>query len=144
VKRLGIALLALAACTSRQANQPLPGAASPRAAVETFLGAVRAQDLQAMSVIWGTAKGPARDAMDRKELEKRELIMQCLFSHEKFRILNEATSTKNEQVFRVELSKPPITRQTNFYAVQGPSKRWFVERADTEPVKDLCREGASS
>src|ERR687885_2406127 len=36
------------------------GADSPRDAVEDFLKAVRAQDLQAMAAVWGTQKGPAR------------------------------------------------------------------------------------
>ncbi|HMA20470.1 MAG TPA: hypothetical protein VKO87_06675, partial [Gemmatimonadaceae bacterium] len=37
------------------------GGSSPRSAVDAFLTAVKAQDLQGMSVIFGTNRGPARD-----------------------------------------------------------------------------------
>jgi len=50
--------------------------------VDQFLAAVKAQDLQAMSVVWGTSKGPARDQLERSELEKREIIMQGCYDHD--------------------------------------------------------------
>jgi hypothetical protein len=129
----------LAACGPK-AGGPLTGAPAPRTAVEQFLAAVRAQDLQAMSIIWGSEKGPARDLIERKELEKRELVMQCMLSHDQFRILNEGPGTAGKRVFRVELKRGPITRVTNFTSAQGPSDRWYVESAELEPVKDLCRQ----
>lgn len=92
-----------------------------------------------MSIIWGSEKGPARDLIERRELEKRELIMQCMLAHDRFRILNEGPGQAGKRVFRVELTRGPITRATNFTATQGPSERWYVESADLEPVKDLCR-----
>ena len=142
VQRLLLILLAAAACRSAapETDRQLTGTATPRAAVEAFLGAVRAQDLQAMSVVWGTRKGPARDVVDREQLEKRELIMQCFFAHDEFRIQGDSPGENESRVFRVSLTKGPLTRETNFYTVRGPSDRWYVERADIEPVKDLCRE----
>ena len=93
-----------------------------------------------MSIIWGSDKGPARDQIERQELEKRELIMQCMLTHDRFRILTEAPATGGKRVFRVELQRGSLTRATNFTSVQGPSDRWYVESADLEPVKDLCRQ----
>jgi hypothetical protein len=140
VKRSIIAfIIVLAACGPRTGGS-LTGAPAPRTSVEQFLAAVRAQDLQAMSIIWGTEKGPARDQIERTALEKRELVMQCMLSHDRFRILNEASGSDGRRVFRVELQRGSMTRATNFTAVQGPSNRWYVERADLEPVKDLCRQ----
>ncbi|MFN2399656.1 MAG: hypothetical protein ABR543_13615 [Gemmatimonadaceae bacterium] len=115
------------------------GGASPRAAVERFLGAVKAQDLQAIAVVWGTDKGPARDRDDRENVEKAAFIMQCYLGHEQFRIVNEATQADGKHVFRVALTKGSETRETNFYTVQGPNEKWYVEQADLEPVKDLRR-----
>ena len=142
VKRLTVLLLALAACrTAAPRDDPqLTGAASPRAAVEEFLGAIRAQDLQAISEVWGTTRGPARDVVDRDQLEKRELIMQCFFAHDSYQIKGDAPGEKNSRVFLVALTNGRLTRETNFYTVQGPSERWYVERADLEPVKEFCRE----
>lgn len=132
-------VLILAACGPKTGG-PLTGAPAPRTAVEQFLAAVRAQDLQAMSVVWGSHKGPARDLIERKELEKRELVMQCMLTHDRFRIVSEAPGTEGKRVFRVELRRGSIMRATNFTSVQGPSDRWYVESADLEPVKDLCRQ----
>src|SRR5579883_1210574 len=49
--------------TPTRPSGDLSGAPSARGAVERFLAAVRAQDLQAMSVVWGTKNGPSRDAL---------------------------------------------------------------------------------
>ena len=141
VQRTIIALVMVLTACGPKTGGPLTGAPAPRTAVEQFLAAVRAQDLQAMSVVWGSEKGPARDLIDRKELEKRELIMQCMLSHDRFRILTEGPGTAGKRVFRVELQRGSLTRATNFTATQGPSERWYVESADLEPVKDLCRQG---
>lgn len=140
VKRSLIAFVMILAACGPKTGGPLTGAPAPRTAVEQFLAAVRAQDLQAMSIIWGSEKGPARDLIDRKELEKRELVMQCMLTHDQFRVLSETPSTAGKRVFRVELKRGPITRATNFTTAQGPSERWYVESADLEPVRDLCRQ----
>ena len=143
MKRAVVTLLMLAACASPRPGVQQAGAKSPKAAVEGFLAAVRAQDLQAMSVVWGTEKGPARDAMAPDRLEKSELIMMCYFNHEKFRIGREATR-EGKQVFSVDLTKGPLTRTTSFYTVKGPSSRWFVENADIAPVQDFCRQAPAA
>ena len=140
MKRSIIAFVAVLAACGPSSRGPLTGAPAPRTAVEQFLAAVRAQDLQAMSIIWGTDKGPTRDQIERRELEKRELIMQCMFAHDRFRILEEMGGVGGRRVFRVELTRGRIVRVTNFTTIQGPSERWYVESADIEPVKDLCRQ----
>jgi hypothetical protein len=139
VKKLLVILLVLGACRSRPAGDPLTGAPAPRLAVEQFLAAIKAQDLQAMSVIWGTDKGPARDQVERTELEKREIIMAGCFDHDKFRIVDESPGEGGRRVFRVEITKGTITRVPRFYAVQGPSDRWYVEDAEIAAVRDICR-----
>jgi len=146
VKRIAaVALLALAACSQATttsngslATTPAIGASSPRQAVDAFLGGVKAQDIQAMSQVWGTTKGPAREQIPREELEKRILVMQCYFSHDSYRVLNERR-TDTGRAFQVALTKGSLTRETTFYTVRGPSNRWYVENADMDPVKELCR-----
>lgn len=135
-----VALCAATACggAATTSGGQLTGAVTPRRAVETFLGAVKAQDLQTMSTVWGTSKGPARDVVDRSQLEKRELIMQCYLSHDRFAILSDTRTKADTHVLAVSLSKGSITRETNFTTVQGPSDRWYVLDAELEPVRDLC------
>lgn len=144
MKRLVIILLALTACKTAAPAPPglngsATGAASPRAAVELFLGAIKAQDLQAMSAIWGGANGLARDRLPRDELEKRELIMQCYLGHDRFKLLSNSRAGSGKEAFNVSLTQGPITRTTTITAVQGPSGRWYVEDAELESVKDLCQ-----
>lgn len=143
MRKIAFALLVLAACRTSpraSADGTLPGAPAARGAVEKFLSAVRAEDLQAMSTVWGSERGPARDIIpDRAELEKREIVMQCYLSHDRYRILSDAAGAEQKRVFRVELTKGNLTRATTFTTVPGPQERWYVLEADLEPVKDLCK-----
>jgi len=145
VKRIALLLLVAVACRSAPTHTnpttgavQLTGASSPREAVQSFLGAVKSQDLQAMSVIWGTSKGPARDQMERAQLERRELIMQCYLTHDKFDIQSDTRTGEGLHKLGVSLTKGNITRETNFITVQGPSQRWYVQDVPLEPVRDLC------
>ena len=145
MKRIALLLLVAVACRSTPSygntatgERQLAGAASPREAVQSFLGAVKSQDLQAMSVIWGTSKGPARDQVDRAQLERRELIMQCYLTHDKFDIQSDTRTSNDTHKLGVSLTKGNLTRETNFITVLGPSDRWYVQDVPLEPVKDLC------
>jgi hypothetical protein len=117
----------------------MTGAPAPRLAVEQFLGAVKAQDLQAMSVVWGTEKGPARDQMDRTELEKREIVMQGCYAHDRYRILDESPSTAGKRLVRVQITRGNKNKTPNFTTVQGPSNRWYVLDADFSAMREFCR-----
>jgi hypothetical protein len=119
------------------------GAPSPRMAVEQFLAAVRAQDIQAMSVVFGTTRGPSRDNMEREQLEKRLIILQCYFNHDKYRILGESPGESGHRVFPVELTRGRLERTPRFYTVQGPGGRWFVDNMEIAAVKEFCRESGT-
>jgi hypothetical protein len=140
VKKLLIVLLLATACKSTSTVlPPTSPAAGPRPALDQFLAAVRAQDLQAMSNVWGDKNGPVRDSkvMTRDEAERRELILICYFKHDKYRVLGDLPSIDNERVMQVELTRGTISRTTNFFLAQG-RERWYVRSADMEPVRDLC------
>ncbi|MGI8498910.1 MAG: hypothetical protein ACR2OG_15165 [Gemmatimonadaceae bacterium] len=150
---LPLLALVLVACphgppTSEPANSPVPagtaGASSPRAALESFLASIRAQDLQAMSIVWGTSKGPARDQMTRDYLEKAELTMQCLFAHDRFAVTGETRSSDTTRTLAVTLTKGNVTKSTSFSTVHGPANRWYVNDADVIAVgNELCRASGS-
>jgi hypothetical protein len=135
-------LFFLAACSSatRTAGNSgeLTGAPTPQIAVEQFLRAVNAKDLQAMSTVFGTSKGPARETMDRTELEKREIILACYFNHDTSRTLGEGAGLDGHREVRVEVKKGNLTRQTTFYTVRGPGDRWYVDNMDIAAVRDFC------
>jgi hypothetical protein len=161
VKKFLPALLLLAACSHTSqttTTRPLPrrsepartheparsadrltGASSPRAAVTEFLDAVKAEDLQAMSVIFGTSHGPSRDNIERSELDKRLVILQCYFTHDKFRIVDESPGEGGHRIVTTELTRGNNTRTPRFYAIPGPSNRWYVDNMEIAAVRDFCR-----
>lgn len=150
MKTLLLALVAVAtlgACSSSGSVESTPapagvafGADSPRAAVETFFAAVKAGDLQAMGSIWGNKDGPALRQFDRAELEKRELLMICHLNHDSARVLEQVRAGEPQHVvFKTELKKGPLTRNTNISTIQGPQGRWYVVDADIMSVREFCQ-----
>lgn len=119
-------------------NSGMTGAAAPRLAVEQFLNAVHAGDLQAMSVIFGSNKGAARDNIPWNELEKREVVLQCYFNSDSYRIVTETPGADGHRVIRAELTKGKVTRQPNFFVIEGPGQRWYVDNMEIAVVRDFC------
>lgn len=148
----------LSACTRtiQSTETSIPGAATPsvradapdavgavtgKAAVEGFLKAVKAQDLQTMSAVWGTTKGAARDQMKREDLEKRLIIMQCTLTHDRWAFLEDRPrlQTGGRQEFQIELFQAQRSAKTSILTVTGPGGRWFVEDINLLPLKEFCR-----
>ncbi|MGQ0540192.1 MAG: hypothetical protein ACT4R6_14720 [Gemmatimonadaceae bacterium] len=134
-----VAILTLIGCRTAVPRGELTGADRPRRAVELFLAAVSAQDIQAMSVVWGTEKGPARDQLERNELERREIIMQQCYAHDRYRVLDELPGEGGSRMVRVEITRGRATRTPQFVTIKGPSERWYVMDADIAAMRDLCK-----
>jgi hypothetical protein len=121
----------------------LPGAVSARRAAEQFLASIKAEDVQATSIIWGSAKGPARELIrDRSELEKRILVMQCSINHDSYRILSDLPGDGTKRQLKVELKKGQLTAVTTMTATPGPNDRWFVENTDLNALRGFCSSNA--
>ena len=143
-------LVAVGACTTRTtvipatpspASTSTAGQRSPREALSTFLSAANAQDLQAMSAVWGDKDGSVRSSgkMGREEIEKREIIMMCYLRHDRYRVVSESPAVDNERVLGVELTKGRLSRTANFN-MASDGARWYVRSADLEALRDLCAE----
>ena len=135
-------LLAAAACTARTTEIPVPATATvagPRPALDAFLNAVRAQDLQALSEAWGDKNGAVRDrkSMPREEMEVRALYLIRCFKHDRYRVVSESPAADSERSLQVELVRGTLTRTTNFLTTKGPD-RWYVRSGELEPARDLC------
>lgn len=91
-----------------------------------------------MSVVWGTSRGPTRDTMDRNELERRAIILQCFLAHDQFRIVSEVPGDGARRIMAVAITRGDQTRQPSFHAVPGPGQRWYVENIDLASVRDFC------
>jgi hypothetical protein len=147
VKKLIMAVALLCACHSSPppstSVQPVlsgnqTGAPDGIAAIRTFLAAAKQQDLQAMGAIWGTAKGPARDQMDRAYMEKAELIMACYLKHDRYEIAGDAPNPGGTRAVVVNLSLGDLKRATTFQVVQGPARRWYVQDVDVKALQEFC------
>ena len=91
-----------------------------------------------MGAVFGTNNGPARENMDRTELEKREIILQCYFDHDAYRVLGETNGMGGHRDVRVELRKGKLVRQTVFNVIRGPGGRWYVDNMDIAAVREFC------
>jgi hypothetical protein len=132
-----VALAAAVACRSvpaRTTTGELTGATTPRAAVDRFLAAVRAQDLQAMSVVWGTKDGPARDNIQREELEKREVIMTQCLSNDSASFVDDTPGLGGDHIVHFTLFRGSVTRTTSFTTQSDASARWYVKEIDLKGV----------
>lgn len=147
---IGLLLTAGACTTSTTTVTPTPtpapatsnaAQATPRQALNTFLSAANAQDLQAMAAVWGDKDGSVQSSrkMGREEIEKREIIMMCYLRHDKYRVVSDAPAVDNERVLGVELTKGKMSRTSSFNLATDGS-RWYVRSANLEALRDLCAE----
>jgi hypothetical protein len=147
VKKVVFALLAAAtlACGPKRAPAgPQTGATSARAAIDGILGALKSGDIQAVSTLWGTRRGPVRDddRFQREELEKRIVLMTRCFYHDAYQVVGTVAGENAGRGFEVDLRRGNNTRRTRLNAVQGEnSERWYVDNLDVDSVKDFCQQG---
>jgi hypothetical protein len=128
-------LAAIAACRSTPTRPAeLSGAPTARGAVERFLAAVRAQDLQAMGIVWGSKAGPARQTIAREELEKREVILTQCLANDSASFLDESAVPDGDRQVRYVLHHGSVTRTTVFTAEAGPLDRWYVKEIELRDV----------
>jgi hypothetical protein len=134
-------LVATAACR-RTVGGPEAGATSSAAAVEQFLSAAKAQDLQAMSAVWGNAVSPMRERVDRQELERRLLIMTCHLRHDTSRIGAAQPAVAGKLTHRVDLTQGDKKASPEFTTVRNAkSGRWFVEDFEFASLASFCTAG---
>ena len=147
MKKLAILMLAVVAAGCRppvQVSSPpasdpnLTGGATAREAVQRFMTAAKAQDLQAIASIWGTSSGPARSTMGQQELEMRIVSFLPCLKHDSYNIRSEGPAANSERVFTVDLRFRELTRSSLFYATRGPSNRWYVRQFDFDALRDIC------
>jgi len=123
---------------TRPATGNATGGADALGAIRAFMAAAKQQDLQALGGVWGNANGPARDAISREELEKRELIMMRCLRHDRYDIAGEAPNPGGSRAMVVNLTYRDVSRSTNFVVVRGPANRWYVEKFDLDPLQGIC------
>jgi hypothetical protein len=104
----------------------ITGASTPHTAIDAFMAAIKAEDLQAMGAIWGTADGPARSQMSMDQLQERELTMMCYLVHDSFRILTDAPALNGTRNFAVEVKFREMSHTGQFNVGRASDGRYYV------------------
>ena len=134
-----VLMLVLLAGCRRAIGGPEPGAAASQIAIQQFLNAAKAGDLQAMSAQFGNDVSPLREGAGRQEVERRMLIMACHLRHDDARIGPPQSGQNGRTQHRVELTHGTKTASPLFTTVQNTKTgRWFVETFDLEAVRAFC------
>lgn len=138
VKKL-LLVLALGLACRPQTPKQLTGAPTPKAAVDQFMLAVRAQDIQALTTVWGNSKGPARDQFPAEEINMRRQLMFCYFNHDSYTVTGQTAVSGKKSVVLADIKKGTMVRTAEFVVEKGPSNRWYASVIDVTPLKDLCQ-----
>lgn len=137
-------VLAFVGACRRSPGGSTEGARSSQEAVMQFLDASRAQDLQAMSAVWGDAEAPARTRMERQELERRLLIIVCHLRHDSATIAPSTPGEGGRLVHRADVTKGAMTVSVPFTTVRNRNTgQWFVEDIDLRPAREFCTTGGA-
>ena len=128
-------LLPLTGC--RSPNPPLAAPISPEAAVRGFMAAVAADDLTAMSHLWGSERGLAARRMENTELEQRLQVIQIYLRHESFEVRPSSprpgVAPDREQQFNVRVLRDGCVRDVPF-TLRPHGGGWLVYDVDLEAV----------
>ena len=109
------------------------GALSAESAVGQFLDAVKRQDYQVMSRLFGTARGPAEDRFGRVEVEQRMFVLAGLLQHSSYalRPLPVAEAEGKSRYIADMVGTRYGNVSVPFIAVASQG-RWFVEQIVTD------------
>jgi hypothetical protein len=102
------------------------GAATSPAAIDAFMAAIRAQDLQALGAIWGTPNGPARNRLSSDVLQERELTMLCYLHHDSYTVMGNAPGMNGGRVYSVQLKYKGLSHVGQFDVGRATDGRYYV------------------
>lgn len=135
---VGLMLVGIGGCR-RATGGMEAGTLTSQLAVQQFIDAAKAQDLQALSAVWGNAEGPVRDRVDRRQLEQRLLLMVCHLRHDESRIGPAEPGEGGRVQYRVELKQGALTATPWFKTIKSTqSGRWFVEDFEFAATRSFC------
>jgi len=134
------ALVFVAGCSSGRTDDLAP--ADPSVTVRQFLDAVKANDLTAMSLLWGNDRGPAAGYMDPQELRKRLTVIQIYLQHDNFELTEGGTlrmpGDDQMRVVPVRLLRSGCVAVVPFRLTPWQGK-WLVTDIDLTPIGNPAR-----
>ena len=149
MKKLAIVLLVVAAaCHRKVVVQTAPpgtvdvntaGSATPRDALQKFLAAAKAQDVQALGKAMGSADGPLIATQPQDQVEMRAVIMFCYLHHDSYTITREIAASGGDRIVTAELKYKTVTRSADFITARGkPNNLWYVKQFEPTQLNEIC------
>jgi hypothetical protein len=117
----------------------MTGAGTPKVAVAQFFAAAKAQDVQALARIWGSADGPIIATQPRDQVEQRAVILFCYLQHDSLKLTRELAASGGERIVTAELKYKTLTRSVDITTTRGkPNNLWYVKQFDPTVLNDIC------
>ena len=135
-----LAAAAMAACVSRTiestpSQSPPDSSVAPALALEQFLRAANASDLDTMSRLFGTKDGPWAANVNDVDADRRMLMFASVLKHEDYLILGDALvpGRRNEATqLNVRLTREGKNTDVPFVMVWAGGLGWMVEQFDIQ------------
>ena len=128
-----VALGSLACGGGAGPGKPVPQS-SPQETLAQFMAAVKANDLDRMSALWGNEHGPASGRMKADEVRQRLSVLQIYLNHVSYRVVEGPLPVPNRddrRTFRVELQRATsCTVVVPLELARAKANRWFVVGTD--------------
>lgn len=111
--------------------------AGPETAIADFLDAVRAGSLSRMAELWGSARGPSANYIERREREQRLTVIRAYLLHDRYEILprDRTTELSTPHAYQVRLSRTGCVGVVDFSVVRY-GDGWLVSNIDLVAARD--------
>jgi hypothetical protein len=137
---LSVLVLALG-CGGGGGSQPMPNdaAATPDAAVRSFMQAVADSNITRMGRYWGTGKGPAAIVGQPADHQQRLTVTQAFLRGSPYRIVRMDPAASGRMTVTVDLDRrdpggATCVRQVPFGVVKTDKYGWIVSSIDLNQV----------
>jgi hypothetical protein len=140
VKKLAALIVVALGCRTVPAG-PMFGATTPRGAVEQMLSAAKAQDLQAITAVFGDETGLVRDRESRETVEQRAFIIACILKADTQKIAEPMAAGNGRVSINVDLTQGTNSGSTRFETARAKDGRWLVANMDLPALqnKGFCK-----
>jgi hypothetical protein len=137
-RALGSVAVALATACSSSSPQVAPASSpGPLLAVERFLQAANANDLQTMTQLFGTADKTIVELEGRSTAEQRMYVLASLLRHDDFTVQGQRAvpgRLQDATELQVELTKGEDRVVVPHLVVRKKGGGWIIERVDVEAL----------
>ena len=132
-----LALSAATACTTSRSEVPAGRSPGPALAVERFLQAANANELETMMELFGTSNRTIEQLDGRSMAERRMHLLSSLLRHDDFAIRGQRSvpgRLYDAATVDVDLQKGARTLRVPFTVVRRSGGGWIIEQVDVEAI----------